>query len=119
MTDTTQQHIDVREEDGVSVVTLRDARILDDATISQVGQELFDLVDVENRKKLLLCFGRVEFLSSAALGKLITLRRKVDDVNGHLGLCEIRSETFEVFRVAKLDTFFDIHDHVSAALASF
>jgi anti-anti-sigma factor len=119
MPDVTSQHLDVRDQDDVTVVTFRDARILDEITISELGQELFHLVDVENRKKLVLDFSRVEFLSSAALGKLITLRRKVHEANGYLKLCEIRPETLEVFLVAKLDSFFDIHPQQAAALASF
>ena len=113
------QHFDIREQDDVAVVAFRDARILDEITITEIGQELFQLVDVDNRKKLLLDFSRVEFLSSAALGKLITLRRKIVEANGFLKLCGIQPEALEVFLVAKLDSFFDIHPRQTEALASF
>ena len=119
MTDTGPQHIDIREEGEVTVATFRDARILDEITISEIGNELFALIDEQDRKKLVLDFSRVEFLSSAALGKLITLRRKANDANGYLKFCEIQPETFEVFSVSKLDTFFEIHEHQAAALAAF
>jgi len=119
MTEAARQHIDVRDEGEVTVVTFRDARILDEITIAEIGQELFSLVEDEQRQNLLLNLGRVEFLSSAALGKLITLRRKVNDANGYLKLCNIQPDTFEVFNVSKLNTFFKIFDTEASAIATF
>ncbi len=61
----------------VTVVRFVDRKILDEGNIQEIGQELFDLVEKEGCKKLLLNFSTVDFLSSAALGKLITLDKKV------------------------------------------
>ena len=52
-------------------------KILDEASIQELGSELFGLVEQHNMGDILLNFTNVEFLSSAALGKLITLDRKV------------------------------------------
>ncbi len=66
------QRIDLSESNNISVVRFKDQKIIDPQTIQELGQELFDLVEKENRKKLVVNFSNVEFLSSAALGKLIT-----------------------------------------------
>ena len=71
------QRIDVTKSGDVSVVKFRDRKILDEAAIQELGSELFALVEVDNRKTILLDFEGEEFLSSAALGKLITYDRKV------------------------------------------
>ena len=53
----------------VSVIRFVDRKILDEANIQELGQELFQLIEEEKRQNLLLNFSSVEFLSSAALGK--------------------------------------------------
>ena len=50
----------------VTVVRFVDRKILDEANIQELGQELFQLVEDENHSNLLLNFSSVEFLSSAA-----------------------------------------------------
>jgi anti-sigma B factor antagonist len=103
----------------VSVVRFVDRKILDEANIQELGQELFQLIEEENKKNLLLNFSSVEFLSSAALGKLITLDKKVKAHAGKLKLSNIRPEIYEVFAITKLNKLFDIKDDEADALASF
>ncbi len=118
MTEGQQQRIHVIEKEGVTVVQFRDQKILDDRTIQQFGTELLELVKGRSGIKLVLDFTSVTYLSSAALGKLITLRRKVDQAGGKLLLCEIAPETLDVFKIAKLDDYFEIHANQRAAIAA-
>lgn len=113
------RRLEVSEVGDVTVVRLVDRKILDEANIQELGQQLFQLVEGENRQKLLLNFSAVEFLSSAALGKLITLDKKVKAHNGKLKLSNIRPEIYEVFAITKLNKLFDIKDDESDALATF
>jgi len=113
------RRLDVHEVGEVSVVHFRDQKIIEDLGIQELGQELFQLVDVEDRKKLLLNFATVDFLSSAALGKLITLDKKVKARGGVLKLCSIRPEIYEVFAITRLNWLFDIKDDEADALAAF
>jgi len=113
------RRVQVNQVNDVTVVRFVDRKILDEANIQELGQELFKLVEEENRKKLLLNFSTVEFLSSAALGKLITLHKKVKDHAGKLKLTNIRPEIYEVFAITKLNKLFDIKDEEADGLASF
>jgi anti-sigma B factor antagonist len=113
------QRIDVSKTGDVSVVRFRDRKILDEAVIQELGAELFALVEVDNRKTLLLDFGGVEFLSSAALGKLITFDRKVKTSQGRLKMCGLTPSILEVFQVTKLNKVFDIRTDAAEALAAF
>ena len=115
----THQRIDVSKVGDVTVVRFLDKKILDEAGILQFASELFSLVDLENRRQLLLDFEGVEFLSSAALGKLITLDRKVKSHKGRLKMSNIRREVYDVFLVTKLNKVFDIHDDEAEAVAAF
>jgi anti-sigma B factor antagonist len=113
------RRLQLTEVGDVSVVRFVDRKILDEANIQELGQELFQLIEEENRKSILLNFSSVEFLSSAALGKLITLDKKVKARGGKLKLSNIRPEIYEVFAITKLNKLFDIKDDEADALASF
>ncbi len=113
------RRLEVAEVGDVTVVRFVDRKILDEGNIQEMGQELFQLVEEEKRAKLLLNFSSVDFLSSAALGKLITLDKKVKAHSGKLKLSNIRPEIYEVFAITKLNKLFDIKDDEAAALAAF
>jgi anti-anti-sigma factor len=113
------RRIDVTQKGEVTVVRFVDRKILDEANIQELGVEMFKLVEQEQRKNLLLNFFNVEFLSSAALGKLITLDKKVKANGGRLKLSNIRPEIYEVFAITKLNKLFDIKDDETDALAAF
>lgn len=115
----THQRLEVSKTGDVSVVTFKDRKILDETAIQELGAELSALVDVDNRKAILLDFEGVEFLSSAALGKLITFDRKVKTAKGRLKMCGIAPGILEVFQVTKLNKVFDIRDDTTEALAAF
>ena len=116
---TAHRRIAVNEVEGVTVVRFVDRKILDEGNIQELGRELFHLVEEEGRQNLLLNFSNVEFLSSGALGKLITLDRKVKSGGGALKLSNIRPEIYEVFAITKLNKHFDIKEDESDALAAF
>jgi anti-sigma B factor antagonist len=116
---TAYQRLDIDEVGDVTVVRFRDHKIVEDINIQQLGQEMFQLVEVDNRDKLLLNFSTVGFLSSAALGKLITLDKKMKAHGGSLKLSNIRPEIYEVFAITKLNRLFDIRDDEADALAAF
>jgi len=114
-----RRRLEVEDIGDVTVVNFVDRRILDEQNIQIIGEQLFSLVDEVGRRKILLNFGNVEFLSSAALGKLITMNRKVQAVRGKLVLCNISKEIREVFEITKLDKLFTILPDEQAALQAF
>ncbi len=101
------------------MVRFRDHKIIEDINIQELGQEMFRLVEADGRDRLLLDFASVEFLSSAALGKLITLDKKMKAHGGTLKLSNIRPEIYEVFAITKLNRLFDIRKDEADALAAF
>ena len=113
------RRLDVSDIGDVSVVRFMDRKLTESGSIQEVAQELFDLVETEQRKNLLLNFTAVDFLSSEALGKLISLNRLVKKQQGMLKLSNIRPEIYEVFHITKLHRVFDIKDNEAEALAAF
>ena len=104
---------------NVTVVVFVERKILDVTNIQDLGEELFALVEQDGHTNLLLNFSEVEFLSSGALGKLITLDKKIKANGGKLVLSNIRQEIYEVFAMTKLDRLFDIRDDEAKAKEAF
>ncbi|MCA9244274.1 MAG: STAS domain-containing protein [Phycisphaerales bacterium] len=111
-------HLRVREQDDIAIVEFADRKILEELSIQEIGEELDQLVEAGSAK-LLLNFRNVDHLSSAALGMLITLNKKVKEKHGVLKLSDINRQIFEVFKITRLDRVFDIHESADHALASF
>ena len=114
-----QAHLKIHHSQGVHLVELISRKILEESSISQIGDQLSQLVEANPQIKLLLNFAQVEHLSSAALGMLITLRSKVEGTNGQLKLSDIRPQIYEVFKITQLYKLFDIHDSAAEALRRF
>lgn len=118
---TGQRRFEIDEVEGVvdtvTIAKFNDKKILDENNIQIIGNQLFNLVDSDQRKRIVLDFVNVEYLSSAALGKLITMDKKVKGLKGaKLRLCNIRPDIFEVFVITRLNKLFDICDTKEKAL---
>ena len=112
-------HLKIKRSDSISVVEFADRKILEELSIQEIGEELDELVESEPGVKLLLNFKNVDHLSSAALGMLITLNKKIKERDGDLKLSDINRQIFEVFKITKLNRVFDIHDNADDAMAAF
>ncbi len=112
-------HLKIKRSDSISVVEFADRKILEELSIQEIGEELDVLVESEPGVKLLLNFKNVDHLSSAALGMLITLNKKIKERDGDLKLSDINRQIFEVFKITKLNRVFDIHDNADDAMAAF
>jgi anti-sigma B factor antagonist len=94
---------------GKVVVITFDSAILDADNIHGLKQELFALAE-ERPAKLVLNFRNVEYVSSAAMGVLITLHKRMQTAGGSLVLSHLDRATSEFLQLAKLDRFFRIED---------
>ncbi len=103
----------------VTVVNFADASILDAQQVQQIGDELFDLVDNKARRKIVLDFEKVRFLSSSALGVLIAMRKKADLIKGRVVLCNMREDLRKVFKITNLEKMFELYDSEEKALGAF
>lgn len=103
----------------LAVVKFSDRKIVDSANIEEMGEEMFSIVDKDKCKDVLLNFDGVEFMSSAALNKLILMDKRVKGAQGKLRLCNLRAEILEVFTITRLNRVFDIKKTEAEALKAF
>ena len=98
----------IRKQDDIGIVDFTTSRILDQSNVQQLGEEFDQLLDEHNLTKIVLDFEKVNYMSSAVMGKLITLHKKVANVGGQLRLCHISDSIFEIFEIMRFDKIFNI-----------
>jgi anti-sigma B factor antagonist len=108
-------HVD--DAGGVIEVSFLEKNILDENNIQQIGTELDAALEHVAVPQLIIDFGNVQHLSSAALGILITMNNRVNGKGGKMALANIHPQIFEVFRITKLDRIFTVHETAQAARA--
>lgn len=109
-----------KEIEDVLVVNFTEAKILDEAKITQIGNELRDMAtSAKDKKKMVVNFQGVSFMSSAMIGKLVLLHKQCKTLEVSLKLCEISNNVMEVFKITKLNKVFDIHATEEKAIKSF
>ena len=108
------------------VVTLECVEIMSAEDIAALDAELMTLLQDDQRLHLVIDFHKVRHVSSSALGYLVKLRNVVSQRGGHLRLCcvgqkvkgsENDTYVYELFKIVKLDKFFELADDVETALA--
>jgi anti-sigma B factor antagonist len=100
------QCIDVEQAGEVCIAHLRPGS-LDDPWMQRLGEELLSLIEEDGHRKLLIHFGAMECLYSVLLGKLMSVQRAMEAYGGRLKLCAVAPHAREVFRICKLEGFFE------------
>ena len=103
----------------IHLVQFKDKKILDDTVLDEIRTEVTQLIGKASGPDVLLDFSNVEFMSSAMLGLLGQLHRKISSGHGRLKMCSIRPEILTVFKITNLDKLFSIHKDAPTALATF
>ena len=106
-------------EGDVLVIVFNESRILEEAKIRQVGDELITILNKTDPENVLLDFRNVNFMSSAMLGTLVRFQKKCKEFKAKLKLCNIDAEILKVFKLTRLDKVFDIYADADAARAAF
>ncbi len=114
-----QARLIVQTVKDVTLVTVTEPSIIDARLIEGIKGELFELVDKQNRRKLVLDMTKVQYLSSSALGLLIPVHEKTQKLKGLLVLCGVNPKIKKVFKITKLDKLFTFAETEGDALAQF
>jgi anti-anti-sigma factor len=92
-----------------TVVEFREASLMDPIVLEQVGAALYHLVDVEDRRLIVLDFEKVQYLSSQAIGIVINLKKKLDALpRSSFVLCGIGPRLAELLKITRLDRIMTI-----------
>lgn len=68
--------------------------------------------------KVVLDFGKVDFIDSACLGILVGFMRKVKDLKGTIAVASLQEDVQSIFQITRLDKVFPLFNSVDEAIAS-
>jgi len=108
--------ISVQYAGSATVVSFTDEKILEEKDINELQESLMSVIESASGKmSLILDFSNVRFLSSAVLGLLIRVSRRIYEQEGQLRLCNINPKIYEIFKITRLTKTFDIYTDVESA----
>lgn len=106
--------LELSEQGGWSVLGV--AGEVDVATAPRLREQLIKLVN-DQRFRVVVDLGGVDFIDSTGLGVLIGALKRVRTHGGDLALVCTEPRILKVFDITGLDQVFDIHDTVDTAVA--
>jgi anti-sigma B factor antagonist len=97
-------HFTIHQIQGVTVVEFRTASLMDPLELQTIGDDLFKLIDEQDKRKIVLDFERVQYISSQAIGIVLTMNKKLASLpHSKLVLAGIGPRLMELLRITRLD----------------
>ena len=93
---------------GSVVATFFPGRLDEEHNVEELGQSLFQLIDQYGYRQVALDLTQTSFVTSAVLGKLITLHRRLHRADGRLVLCGLQQPVETVMRRSNLLSYFQV-----------
>jgi|SRR5688572_32914295 len=107
----------VQQIDKFTVVEFKSPSLMDPLELEQLGQQLYRLVDEEDRRKVILDFEKVQYLSSQAIGIVLTMNKKLGSLsNSKLVLCGVGPRLMELLKITRLDRLLTVKPSQREAL---
>jgi len=103
----------------IHIVEFMETNILDQLMIERIKEELLDLVDRAGHPKIIISFDNVKHISSAMLGTLMAVNKRVKDAKGEVRLTGINDQLMDVFKLTRLDKVLKIFKSVEDATRKF
>jgi len=107
--------ISVDYAEKATIITFTDERILEETDIQALQESIMSVVEQTEHISLILDFCNVQFLSSAVLGLLIRISKRIYERDGQLKLCNINPKIYEIFKITRLNKVFDIYKDIESA----
>lgn len=91
------------------VVEFRTSSLMDAVDLENIGQCLYRLIDEEDRRKIVLDFEKVTYLSSQAIGIVLNMNKKLRALpHSKLVLCGVGPKLMELVKITRLDKILTI-----------
>jgi anti-sigma B factor antagonist len=87
-----------------TVVEFTTPSLMDPVQLDLMAEALYQLVDEQDRRHIVLDFERVQYLSSQAVGMLLAMQKKLASLNhSKLVLCGVGPRLMELLKITRLD----------------
>ena len=92
----------------VTIVTFTEERIVDEEQIRELQESFEPIIEKKQVKERILNFMNVRFMTSALLGLLVRVHKKVCELGGQLRLSNLDPNLRKVFEITQLTKVFEI-----------
>lgn len=106
----------VQTYDNIVLAKIEKDRLLDIGSIKSLSDALTALLDRHPKISLVLDMSAVGYLSSAMLGKLVSLHKSVRANNGRMAVGGVKAQIMPLFKITKLDKLFELYGDAQEAL---
>ncbi len=106
--------LSVKEEDGFQVVTIQGS-LADEGNLQ--AKEAFLQILNEKHSRIVVDLAQMDYISSSGIGLLVSVLRRCRQSGTWMGLCGLRPEIFELFKLTRLNQVFEIFDTRAAAFS--
>ena len=90
----------------------------EDVNLEHFGHELFALVEQFGCRRVIVNLNEVRMVTSAGLGKMITMHRKMHRHKGTVVFCRLTEAVENVLKTSRLITYLQVAADVDGALAA-
>ncbi len=106
----------IHEDDVVIMTPVSDLRELDFGTTEKSASKVFELLEEQQAKHVVIDLSKTDYYGSTALGFFVKLRKRVAEQGGQVALCNISKYEMEVLQVTRLDELWPTCDSREAAI---
>jgi anti-sigma B factor antagonist len=105
-----QEQSPIKTEYGIDInfVTFEDEQILEEAQIRELQKSLEPVIEKNKDNQLVLNFANVRFMTSAMLGLLVRIHKRVSERGGELELRNLDKNLHKLFEITQLTKIFNI-----------
>jgi len=105
-----QEQSPIKAEYGIDVtfVTFSDEEILEEGQIRELQESIGPIIEKNKDNQMVLNFSNVKFMTSAMLGLLVRVHKKVLERGGQIELRNLDPSIRKVFEITQLTKVFDI-----------
>ena len=108
--------LNVTREDEIYIVCVDRDRLTDEDNLEQFAQDLNLLIEKQEIRSLIMQLGKVRYMTSSAIGKLIALHRRINRSEGRMILCELTPDVSATLDTSRLLGYFAVEPDLAAAI---
>ena len=78
--------------------------LMDPAVLESTAQSLYKIIDDEDKRKIVMDFEKVQYLSSQAIGIVLAMHKKLNSLaDSKLILCAVGPKLMDLIKLTRLD----------------
>ena len=114
MSDIFQRH----QSGKYTVIEFVTPSLMDPNVLEQTAQALYKVIDDEDQRKIVMDFGKVQYMSSQAIGIVLAMHKKLNSLaDSKLVLCAVGPKLMDLIKLTRLDRLLTIKGTQKEAVA--